>query len=461
MRVAVYCRISQDRNGAGLGVERQEADCRALAATLGWDVVSVHTDNDMSAYSGKRRPGYEALLDALRNDLADAVIAWHTDRLHRHTRELEAFIEIIEASGAKVVTVKAGNIDLATAAGRMTARLLGAVARGESEHKSERQRRKNDQLAAEGKMTGRGKRAFGYTPDRTKINKREAKLIREAADRILAGETQTSIARDWNRRGIATATGRQWTSVRIRDLLISPHVAGLKVHRGQVVGKAAWEPILDEFTYRRLQQHLSGRTSPPQSSSLLQGLLVCGVCGDGRLTHGVANTGKPIYRCARTPGRSGCDRCSIVAEPLEAFVTFAAINLLANGALAKTLQAHTSPEPVQRDLADQIGQLRQSRSQLVRDRIVLGLDAGDFLQVKTELDGRITELEARLSAVTSADAVVGLPDTVEALQEHWETLTTSRQRAVLRVVVGHIVIGPAVRGLNFFDHRRVSIAWIV
>ncbi|MER5688882.1 hypothetical protein [Streptomyces sp. NPDC002205] len=34
-RAAIYCRISQDRGGAGLGVARQEEDCRALCARLG------------------------------------------------------------------------------------------------------------------------------------------------------------------------------------------------------------------------------------------------------------------------------------------------------------------------------------------------------------------------------------------------------------------------------------------
>jgi DNA invertase Pin-like site-specific DNA recombinase len=76
-RAAIYTRISSDREGAGLGVERQEADCRALAEQLGWEIVAVHSDNDLSAYSGKPRPGYEALLADLRADVADAVICWH------------------------------------------------------------------------------------------------------------------------------------------------------------------------------------------------------------------------------------------------------------------------------------------------------------------------------------------------------------------------------------------------
>jgi DNA invertase Pin-like site-specific DNA recombinase len=64
-RALIYCRISQDREGAGLGVDRQRKDCEGLARRLGWQVVTVHTDNDASAYSGKVRTGYRALLDDL------------------------------------------------------------------------------------------------------------------------------------------------------------------------------------------------------------------------------------------------------------------------------------------------------------------------------------------------------------------------------------------------------------
>ncbi len=59
---AVYVRISQDRGGAGLGVDRQENECRALAERLGWRVIEVFGDNDLSAFSGRRRPAYERML---------------------------------------------------------------------------------------------------------------------------------------------------------------------------------------------------------------------------------------------------------------------------------------------------------------------------------------------------------------------------------------------------------------
>jgi site-specific DNA recombinase len=83
VRVALYCRISQDGEGQGLGVARQEADCRHLAERRGWDVVEVYIDNDLSAYSGKARPAYQRLLADIEAGRVEAVVAWHPDRLHR------------------------------------------------------------------------------------------------------------------------------------------------------------------------------------------------------------------------------------------------------------------------------------------------------------------------------------------------------------------------------------------
>ena len=67
-RVAIYARLSLDRDATGLGVARQEEECREYAAVRGWVVGEVYVDNDISATSGKRRPEFERLL-ADRTDL--------------------------------------------------------------------------------------------------------------------------------------------------------------------------------------------------------------------------------------------------------------------------------------------------------------------------------------------------------------------------------------------------------
>ena len=117
---AVYVRISQDRGGAGLGVQRQEKECRALAERLGWTVTEVYCDDDISAFSGK--PSSRLRADAGRHRVRriTAVIAWHPDRLHRRSAELERYISVCERHGVANQTVTAGMWDLSTPSGRMT-----------------------------------------------------------------------------------------------------------------------------------------------------------------------------------------------------------------------------------------------------------------------------------------------------------------------------------------------------
>lgn len=78
-RAAIYTRISLDRTGAGRGIERQEDDCRKLAKQRLFEVAEIYSDNDISAYSGKRRPGYRKLLADVESGSIDVVLAWHTD----------------------------------------------------------------------------------------------------------------------------------------------------------------------------------------------------------------------------------------------------------------------------------------------------------------------------------------------------------------------------------------------
>jgi len=139
-------------------VARQETECRALADRLGAEVVGVYADNDISAYSGKARPQYEAMLEAICTGQVDLVIAWHTDRLYRRTRDLQGYIDACQPRGVPTHTVQAGPLDLSTPPGRMVARQLGAVAEYESEQKGERERAANRQRAQQGKHFGTRRR---------------------------------------------------------------------------------------------------------------------------------------------------------------------------------------------------------------------------------------------------------------------------------------------------------------
>jgi predicted site-specific integrase-resolvase len=110
-RVAIYNRISNDPQGIEAGVERQRQDCEALAGRLGWQVAKVYVDNDLSAWTGKRRPDYQQMLADIRAGKVDAVIVWHEDRLTRLPRELEEFADTCLKAGVHRLVSCYGDTD--------------------------------------------------------------------------------------------------------------------------------------------------------------------------------------------------------------------------------------------------------------------------------------------------------------------------------------------------------------
>jgi site-specific DNA recombinase len=128
---AIYCRISDDGEGSGLGVKRQEQDCKQLAEHRGWPVAQVYIDNDISAFSDKkRRPAYENMLDDLRAGHRDALIVYNTDRLTRQPRELEDILDLYQKHGVQFMATCQGDIDLNTEDGRTMARVTGPSTAG-------------------------------------------------------------------------------------------------------------------------------------------------------------------------------------------------------------------------------------------------------------------------------------------------------------------------------------------
>src|SRR5829696_7441560 len=204
MTAVTYCRISADKTGAGLGVERQAADCRELALKLGLGEPDVLTDNDLSAYSGKRRPEYERLKEGLREGRWTTLLVWHVDRLCRSARDLEDIVDLVNGKVA-VHTVKGGEIDLETSEGRLQARMLGTLARYESEHRSDRVRRALAQVAEHGKAHG-GPRPYGWHRDGT-LDPAESQIVAELTRRIIGGESIEGLARELRRRGVPSARG--------------------------------------------------------------------------------------------------------------------------------------------------------------------------------------------------------------------------------------------------------------
>jgi DNA invertase Pin-like site-specific DNA recombinase len=461
-RAAIYARISQDREGAGLGIDRQEQDCRELAARLGWTVVAVHADNDLSASSGRHRPGYAALLADLRGGQVDAVIAWHTDRLHRRPLELEEYIAVCEPRQVPTATVKAGPLDLSTPSGRMVARQLGAVARFEVEHAADRQRRAREQAAKDGRWAG-GRRPYGYAAGGMTVLEAEAAEVLAACQAVLAGDSLRALATDLNRRGRRTATGRPWTPVELRRVLLRPRNAGLAVYRGEEVGPACWPAIVPEGIWRALVAILidqARRTSPgPGRRWLLSGLALCGVCARPMVAGSVGRARgqavRPAYTCKTgkhvVRDAHAVDKL-VTAIVLERLRRPDARDLLAADAPADTSALHA------RAVA-----LRCRLNGLATAYAADQIDGAQLAHGSAQLRGELGEVERAIAAAARTSPLAGVADAPDPAKV-WKGLGLDRRRAVVDTLL-HVTILRARRGRRpgwrpgepYFDPASVRV----
>lgn len=457
---AIYARISQDRDADLLGVTRQIDDCTADAARRGWPVADTYVDDDTSAYTGKPRPAYRRLLADIRDRRIDAVVVWNLDRLHRHPRELEEFFEVCAAAGVSQLASVSGDVDLSTGEGQFYARIQGAVARKESDDKSRRAKRKHLEIAQAGRWSG-SPRAFGYDAQ-GRIVPEEAAIIREMVQRVLGGESLRTLVRDLGARQVPTLRGRPWCMHSLRQILMRPALAGFRTLRGEVVARGVWEPILSVEASAKVRALLADparRLTRPARRYVLKGFLVCGVCGAKLISR--PNHRKRTYYCGSGPGLVGCGGVSIVAEPLEDFVSDAVLYRLDTPALAAALNRQRRPSGD--STTEVVASLRADEAQLdelARIYARKQISLSEWLAARAEIDQRLVEQRARLRRTDQHRALREVAGQGDALRRRWPDLNLDQRRAVVETVLERLVVSPArVHGWVQFDPGRLEPMW--
>lgn len=469
-RAAIYTRISRDREGHEMGVQRQEEDCRALAARLGLDVVAVYADNDISAStkSRKARPAYQAMLAAARAGQFGVLLSYSNSRLTRRPMELEGLIQLHEQTGIRLSTVVSGQADLSTADGRQYARIQASIDAGEAERTAERAKRAKAQAAESGLYRG-GPRPYGYESDGVTVLEDEARFVRMAADSILAGHSLNATVRALTAAGARTTRGREWKPGGVRIMLLRPRNAALlgNANARTTGGPAVWPALLDEETWRAVCGILR---DPARRTNVLNpgrerrwlgaGIYRCGVCGDGTTLRAFSQTsGRTAYTC------KSAKHLTADQERLDSYV-----RRVIEGRLARPDVADLLPGGPNKAEVDKLNQeatvLRERLAQVERDYDEGLIDA-------RRLKAATAKTEEKLEAVTSRLAGLQADTRLGALLAHRDPAEAFRgadveaQAVALDALVSEVVILPARRGrptgwtpgAQYLDPDRVQIVW--
>ncbi len=463
-RAGLYVRLSLAKSDVDLtddATERQQERATAFCVAKGWKVVRVFADVDVGAYRAPgqkappKRKDFEQALAAIETGEIDALVFFKLDRLCRDHGDFERVLATCERHGAILASVLEP-IDTSTPAGEMSARMLVTFARLESQTIGLRVAAQREQTASRGLPTPGGWRPFGYREGGLEVNENEATVIREAASRVLAGETLNSIARDLSRRGITAADGSgAFYTRRLKRILVNPRIAGLRAYKGEVIRDAVWPAILPREQWEAVRALLNdparGRGGHPLRWPLA-GLAVCGLCEIPMRTMG--SHGRTIYACDPTkPGFKGCGRVSINALHLEKMV----LKMIAARDwrhLAVTLREQVAAGNGDGGLAEQLAADEEHLRQVAIQYGLRKLSRPEWQAIRETLIPRIEAAHRRLQQRLALphEAIDGSGSILEA----WPKWTVEQQRAVLRALFHRIIVGPATRRGRGPDPDRVA-----
>jgi DNA invertase Pin-like site-specific DNA recombinase len=248
--------------------EAQEAAVKALAALEGdGDNLVILSDWDKSGKLGRdKRPGYDALWQAIEGGKCTAVYSYSFSRLGRKMSDLLALFDACSDRGIPV-RLRADKIDTGSASGRMVAGILASVATFESDVAGERRKAANGAKLARGESL-RTVPLYGSKP----------------------GHDPAAVLAAWHETGSFNATAA---------LLNERHIPCRNSKRG-------WWPSSVARLVRRLDptippEGLQGVKAGAASAFTLARLLTCGTCGTMLSGHAPgARSPEVRYVCRRS-----------------------------------------------------------------------------------------------------------------------------------------------------------------
>jgi len=459
-RAIIYTRVSHDKSGRARSVEEQEADCRLACERFGWVVAMVLQDNDAGAsrWSKKKRPAYDDLAKILQP--GDVLVTWEASRAQRDRRAYFALSELCAERGV-LWCYKGRVFDLNDTQDRFLTLLDLGLAEKEVDETRDRVMRTLNSNAAKGLAHGR--LPYGYTAERNPksgeiieriLDPVEAPIVREMADRVLAGESLRSIAKDLNERGLPTPQSRDnrkvpvkgvWLPTVINRLLMKPTIAGLRTHHDKVVAKGDWPAIITEDEFERLKAiledplNVNPRGSAPKH--LLSGIAMCGVCG-ARCYRKKRSYGD-AYQCTG-------DLCVLrKVEVVDAHVMEWVYAMLKDERARERLSQTDDSDAVA--ARQRIVALRNRLEEYTEEAMAGGISATAFGKIEQRWREEIVELE------TVAHQSVAFPKLQKLLgrgdaRQTWEGLGIEEQREIIRATL-NVTINRST------DPKPIDISW--
>jgi site-specific DNA recombinase len=237
MHIALYVRVSSQRQAQTQTIEQQLERLQAHVQTQGWVCPDAQIFRD-DGYSGAslKRPGLDRLRDQVAQARFDRVLITAPDRLARKYVHQMLLLEEFERSGCPIEFVERPMS--ADPHDQLLLQIRGAVAEYERTLIADRMRRGRQQKYRHGQLLPWSRPPYGYRlhPDRprdpsgVRLDDTEAAHVRTIFSTYLTpGQTLRGVTKQLYEAGVPAPSGQaRWGATTVRGVLSNP------VYTGQV-----------------------------------------------------------------------------------------------------------------------------------------------------------------------------------------------------------------------------------
>ncbi len=458
----IYVRRSyKEATAADVSDEMQEAACRALLPA-GVTARVISDSGGHPSGSTAARDGYQALLRAIADGEASAIVVYDLSRLARNARLMLDLHSQLERQQIPLLVANMPGASFDGATGRYMFGQLCLAAQLQRDLDSERMTRMQHGLFEDGRH--RGHDPFGYRSRRDQsgnlchprdllVVAEEAGVVRRIWDE-LTGRSLAEIAELLNREGISHRVERAWTREAVKDIVRRGRMyLGYAVEkRGRDERRGRHEPILTEVQYASGVEAIErrrrvGNKPKPFRHYLLRGLLVCAcgtkMRGEAHLQRG---TERRYYRCPTL----GCRAPRSFAGDLEAEVL---------ASIAEAVLPAAVVEAARCELRRRLETPELVTAGRQRERLLTRLE-----QLKKQHGwGDLTDADYQAQRDAARTTLAGLPDEdrvrsfdayrarLLALPEAIALASPARQEELCRLLVERVLVR---------DRRVESIDWV-
>ncbi len=432
-----YARVSTDDQRLDLQLDALN---RAGCAEIFTDKLSGARDD---------RPELERCLNRLRK--GDTLIVWKLDRLGRSLHHLMTIMQGLEDREINFRSLNE-NIDTTTHTGRFMFYLMGALAEFERNLIQERTRAGKQAAKSRGKFLG-GPRLYGWSnkPDEHGVfqeTTQEAAILKEIAQWVLDGRSLSAITRDLKTRKITTASGGQWSPTSLRRVLSNPRTAG-------ILGDEQHRDLLRVFA-----DPVSRKKRGKASQYLLTGIIRCQCGARMYVSSRDKGTLKPRYRCLHNLAINNCRKVSVLADPIEAYVSKETIKWLAGRGLAVVRKRLLD---LDRDFSNLAQQMHADELELEALAKLKGegrFTITEWLALRDPIEARIRAARDVLSKEPAIFVLANIPDTRKELEAAWKGWDIDKRRQVLKASIASLVIHQTQQRGPVFDEDRVQLTFV-